>query len=285
VSKHIVQPGPVTPLRIESIAVPMRRMEIVLEPGLTLVEAVALPLEAAGVTAAGVVFSGIRLEPAKYVFPAFSPTPDHVAFYSQTFAPKGPLIIECANATFGRKEGQPFIHCHATWHDDAGTPGGGHLLPLDSIVSLPGRAVAAGCGGVAMVAELDAETNFPLFRPVEMALPGAAEPTGVVARLRPNEDLIEGIEAICRRYNIRDAIVHSCVASLIGAEFDDGRRVDDFPTEILALDGRVVDQHAELEIALIDVRGNVHKGRPTRGRNPILICCELFIVSSAPTVA
>jgi predicted DNA-binding protein with PD1-like motif len=265
----------------------MRRMEIVLEPGRNLVDAVAKPLEAAGITAAGVVLSGVRLEPAKYVIPAFSPTPDHVAYYSATFLPQGPMVIEYANLTFGRKDGKPFLHCHALWRDDTGRPGCGHLLPFDCIVAAPGRTVACGCAGVAMVSEFDAETNFNLFHPVETDGSAVAVATGpgVVARIRPNQDLITSIEDICSRHGIADAVVHSCIGSLNGVKFDDGRQVDVCPTEILVLDGRVAGGRAGMEIALVDVRGNIHKGRPARGRNPILICCELVVQASTPLSA
>ena len=39
-----------------------------------------------------------------------------------------------------------------------------------------------------------------------------------------------------------------------------------------------------MEIALIDPRGDVHKGRLARGENPVLICFEL-VLEEAPDAA
>ena len=277
--KHVTQPGPADAVRVEEFAVPMRRLEFSLEPGRSLVDAVAEPMAAAGITTAGLSLKGFELGPMKYVMPAVSKTPDHVAFYSETFVPERTLKIEAANITFGRKDGKPFVHCHAFWHDDSGALRGGHILPFDTYVAAPARAVAVGCGGIAMVAEFDAETNFTLFHPLRVDAPDAAgaDRRGIVARIRPNEDLIETIEALCRRHEIRNAVIQSCIGSLIGFEFEDGQALEAGPTEILALDGRVVDGRAELKIGLIDTEGHIYQGRPVRGRNPILICCELFI--------
>ena len=156
---------------------------------------------------------------------------------------------------------------------------GGHILPFDTFVAAPARAVAVGSGGIAMVSEFDAETNFTLFHPVLVEGPAvaSAEGRGIIARIRPNEDLIESIETMCRRHDIRDGVIQSCIGSLIGFEFEDGQTLDANPTEILALNGRVVNGRAELTLALIDIKGRIYQGRPVRGRNPILICCELFI--------
>lgn len=276
--KHVVQPGPMAAVRVEDFGVPMRRLEFVLEQGRSLVDAVAEPLMAAGITTAGLALKDFRLGPMKYVMPAVSPDKDHVAFYSETFVPERTLTIEAANITFGSKDGKPFVHCHAFWREESGELRGGHILPFDTFLAAPARAVAVGCAGITMVAEFDAETNFTLFHPVGAAAPAtAAEGRGIVARIRPNEDLIETIEAMCLRHSIRDGVVQSCIGSLIGFEFEDGQTMDASPTEIMVLEGRVANGRAELKLALIDTKGRIYQGRPIRGRNPILICCEVFI--------
>ena len=172
--KHVVQPGPMAAVRVEDFGVPMRRLEFVLEAGRSLVDAVTEPLAAAGITTAGLALKDFRVGPTKYVKPAVSPDKDHVAFYSETFVPERALTIEAANITFGSKDGKPFVHCHAFWREESGDLCGGHLLPFDTFLAAPARAVAVGCAGVTMVSEFDAETNFTLFHPVGAAAPATA---------------------------------------------------------------------------------------------------------------
>jgi predicted DNA-binding protein with PD1-like motif len=286
--KALRHPGPVDPNRIDSFEGRSRSLDFTLASGVSLLDAVAAPLEAAGLKGAGVTFKNVRFKPFRYVLPAHSPDAEHVAYYSATHAPAEEIEVVCANLTYGRKDDGPFLHCHATWRDRAGRMCGGHVLPFEAFVSTPGQAVAFGTDQVSMESKFDPETNFMLFRPVapaEVPAHGKSEPRCVLARLKPNEDLIEGIEEICRRHHIRSARVRSGVGSIVGAEFEDGRIVHEHPTEILVLSGHIApDQEgqprAALSIAVIDMKGSIHEGKPVRGRNPILICFELALEAS-----
>ncbi len=287
--KGIRHPGPVDRDRIDSFAGDALDLDIPLAGGVSLIDAVAEPLEAAGLSGAGVSFRQVRMEPFRYVLPAFSPDAEHVAYYSAAHAPAEEVEIDYANLTYGRKDGAPFLHCHALWRDRAGRLRGGHVLPHDTFVSAPGRARAFGTTQVAMVSKFDAETNFTLFRPAALRETPAqtqARSRCILARLKPNVDLIEGIEDVCRRHQVASGRVHSGVGSIVGAEFEDGRIVREHPTEILALTGRVTPDHegqprVDLSIALVDTNGELHQGKPLRGRNPILICFELVLETSA----
>jgi predicted DNA-binding protein with PD1-like motif len=283
--KEIRHPGPVDPNRIDSFEGQSRTLGFTFAPDMSLLDAVATPLAAAGLQGAGVTFRQVRFKPFRYVLPAFSPDAEHVAYYSATFAPEDEIEVTYANLTYGRNDTGPFLHCHATWRDRTGRECGGHVLPLETFVSAPGPAAAVGTEQVAMVSKFDPETNFTLFRPVAPgAAPakGKAAPRCVLARIKPNVDLIEGIEEVCRRHRIRNALIRSGVGSIVGAEFDDGRIISEHPTEILVLGGQIKPDHngqprADLSIALIDTNGDLHEGKPVRERNPVLICFELVL--------
>jgi predicted DNA-binding protein with PD1-like motif len=287
--KALRHPGPVDPNRIDSFEGRSRSLDFTFASGVSLLDAVAAPLEAAGLKGASVTFKNVRFKPFRYVLPAHSPDAQHVAYYSATHAPAEEIEIVCANLTYGRKEDAPFLHCHATWRDRTGRMCGGHVLPFEAFVSAPGQASAFGTDKVAMVSKFDPETNFTLFRPVALAdVPAQSnsEPRCILARLKPNVDLIEGIEATCRRHNIRKATVRSGVGSIVGTEFENGRIIHEHPTEILVLSGHIApDQdgqpRADLSIAVIDMKGSLHEGKPVRGRNPVLICFELVLEASS----
>ena len=287
-TRRITQPGPSDPIRITSFVGRAKTIDFTLEAGLTLCDAIARPLAVANLSSAGVLLKNLRVSPMSYVIPTFSTNPDHVAYYSETYSPADEIEVAYANATFGRREGSPFIHCHALWEDNNRIHGG-HILPMDSVVAVSARATAVGTTTITMDSLFDPETNFTLFHPVinETVESLYSAEKCVVATIRSNEDLSEAIETICRDHQIRDAEIRSGIGSIVGAQFEDGRCVSDIPTELLVLEGRVStdDQgncRASVEVALIDTHGVVHKGRLARGLNPVLICFELVLTAMQP---
>lgn len=284
-SRVLTHPGKANPVRIESIQGAARAAEFELPAGINLRDALVQPLKRAGIEGATVRIENLRLQALHFVRPAPPQDDQHVAFYSESHAIREPVLLDLACATVGRKDGAPFVHCHALWRDANGQEQGGHLFTDQVTVAQPARADAWGLGNAVMQADFDEETNFTLFHPVAVeAAPVRTTPTGkrsVIARIRPNVDLVTGIEQVCASHNLERAIVRGSVGSIVGAVFDDGREVDDIATEILVLQGHVGPgpggPRADLEIALIDPRGRVHKGRPRRGVNPVLICFELVL--------
>ena len=279
------QPGPAHPQRLESRAGALKVAEIVLEPGLSLCDAIARPLASLGIRSAGVVLSGVTLGPMQFVMPSHSQAPDHVAYYSETYRPQGEVTLDLATATFGFRDGAPFMHCHALWRDAEGRQCGGHILPLDSLIARRCTVSVFGTPDADMLSRADAETNFTLFGPEPAD--GGGSGGLIVARIRPDEDLVTGIEAICARHGATHATIRSGVGSIVGALFEDGTVVSEIPTELVVVDGRVSPDEGgqprcDLEIALIDAAGNIHRGKPVRGQNPVLICCELFIDTESP---
>jgi predicted DNA-binding protein with PD1-like motif len=274
--RRLVQPGPVHPERIESFGGHSRRLEFSLQPGLSLNDALTRPLIGAGMRSAALVFQGGGLGPFSYVMPG-PPTDDaHVAYFSAPRSPAGETVVEIANATFGWRDGAPFVHCHGAWIEEGTHRRGGHMLPHETIIATATTVHAWALPDVAIEADPDPETNFTLFHPV----PVAADTDGdraIVARIRPNEDITTAIEAIARRHHMHAAIVRGSLGSLIGARFDDGSRVEDHATEVLVRSGHVHDGTAVLDMLVVDMEGMVHEGRLVRGDNPVCITFELVL--------
>ncbi|RDW13384.1 PCC domain-containing protein [Paracoccus thiocyanatus] len=267
--------------RIESLAGPLIRATVRLEAGQSLAAAVGAAAAGLGITAGAVTLTGAQLDPVRYVMPTYARTREHVAYYSDTYAPEQGFALEFATATFGFREGGPFLHCHALWRDAAGTLCGGHILPLDTILAEPLRAELTGTGAVEMRAEFDPETRFTLFRPFAT---GRAPATGrfITAHIRPNEDFVTAVERIAQRHGISKGRTLSGIGSTVGAVFEDGTVVEAIPTELLVTDGRITSHAdgapvADLTMFLIDAHGRLTRGRPARNLNPVLICAEIFI--------
>lgn len=285
--RALQQPGPPAAHRIESLAAPLVTLDFVLEAGLTLNEAIARPLQAAGLTAATVSFSDGTLAPFHYVMPAPSPDPDHAAWYSRTYSPPGEVEIEQANVTFGSRDGAPFTHCHAIWRTADGVRAGGHILPLETRIARPIAAKAWGTRDARIVARPDAETNFTLFTPEADAPPVASTVRPLLlARLRPNIEVGAALEDLCRSHGITRARVRGSLGSLIGAVFDDAEALEDPATEFLVLDGFVAPDadgrlESRLKIAIVGLSGALREGWLTRGRNAVCITCEFALEAEA----
>src|SRR6185312_2889324 len=142
---------------------------------------------------------------------------------------------------------RPALHCHAAWIEADGGRRGGHILPHDTIVAGDAKAIAWGFRDIRIVGAADAETNFTLFQPHGDA---RAEARGVVARVKPNEDITLAIEAIARVCRMPDAVIRGSLGSLIGARFLRGE-VADYATEVLVRAGRVRDGSAELDLVVV----------------------------------
>jgi predicted DNA-binding protein with PD1-like motif len=270
--RSLRQPGPTHPTRIDVFRGAPRALQVALTPGLTLNEAITRPLIEAGLQSATVTFERTALDPFRYVMPGPADNESHVAYFTAPRAPSGITRIEQANATFGWSDGKPFIHCHAAWIEPDGTRRGGHILPLETIVAEPGEATAWGFSTIRIDAAPDPETNFTLFQPS-----GTSTGKGLVARIKPNEDIVTAVETIARTHGIRDAIVRGSLGSLIGARFTDDRQVDDHATEVLVRRGHISGGKAALDLLVVDMRGHVHEGWLQRGENPVCITFDLML--------
>ena len=273
--RTLVQPGLADPRRIDSFAGTARRLTFDARAGVSLLEALTAPIVAAGFQSAVLRFAGAAMAPFRYVIPAVADDGAHVAYFSETHAPAGPVAIEQAAATFGWHLGRPFLHCHAIWIEPDGARRGGHILNDESI-SRGGIAVEAwGFETLRIETREDTETNFPLFQPSRAA---PDDGHAVLARIKPNEDILSAIEATARAHGIRNATIAGSLGSLVGTHFEDGRVVPGDATEVLVRSGSVRNGMAALDVASVDMAGHVHEGRLKSGENPVCITFDLVLL-------
>ena len=278
--RSLRQPGPAHPSRIDCFRGQPRPLHFALAPGMTLNEAITAPLVAAGLQSGTVVFKDTALNPFCYVMPGPADDASHVAYFTAPRAPSGTTVIEQGNATFGWADGKPFLHCHAVWIEPDGSRRGGHILPRETIIAESGEATARGFTNIRTEATSDLETNFTLFQPSSTG-PGPGAGSGLVARIKPNEDILTAMETIARTHGMRDAVVRGSLGSLIGARFADGHQVADHATEVLVRQGHIRDGKAALDLLVVDMRGQVHEGWLQHGQNPVCITFDLFLESNS----
>ena len=272
--RTLQQPGPIHPRRIESFGVSTQSLTFPLRAGVSLLEAATAPLVDAGWRGGTLHFTGTAFSPFRYVMPGPPDDASHVAYFSAPRAPAGITRIEQANATFGWHDGKPFLHCHAVWTEADGARRGGHSLPAEAIVTEPGMVEAWGFTDIAMETSLDPETNFTLFQPSGTS---QAQASAVVARVRPNQDIVCAVETIARTHRIPDATIRGSLGSLIEVRFENGTNVPDDATEVLVRSGRVTAGVAEIDLLAVDSRGDVHQGRLARGQNAVCITFDLLL--------
>lgn len=273
--RALVQPGPVHPRRIDSFSGEAAETRFTAHAGATLLDALTAPLVAAGFHSAVLRFSGAAVAPFHYVMPAPAADDRHVAWFSTTHRPPGQSWIEHGRATFGWRDGQPFLHTHAVWREADGTQKGGHILNDETVLNAPVTIQAWGFRALRIDMRDDPETGFTLFHP-------SGTPTestnAVLARVRPNEDILTAIETIARRHAMPDARIVGSVGSLIGTRFTDGRDVADHATEVLVLDGAVTAGRPSLDVMSVDMGGSVRAGSLAHGENPVCITFDLVLL-------
>lgn len=274
---RLAQPGPALLPRVMCRAARATALDFTLAPGLSLLEAVARPLQDAGFASAVLELQGGGFGPFAYVLPAQATDAVHAAWYSAPHAPQGGAGLERANITFGQRDGAPWLHCHAIWQEPAGRRAG-HVLPEETIVAAPIAARAWGLSGAGFAVARDAETNFALFQPLPMPMPGPAGGSrALVLRMLPNEDVVAAITTACREHGFAQAVLRGGVGSLVSPRFAEGTGTDDIATELLVTGGGVTPEGGTFAVALADMRGRVHAGRVVRGANAVCITCELVL--------
>lgn len=284
-ARRLKHPGPVSDERIVSKAGALEIVEIHLKKGMRLIDAVSQILEPAGIQGAGIRFKDLRLAPVSYVMPAYSPDDKHVAYYSETYTVSEEILIEDSNATYGIREGIPFMHFHGLWKDGEKQKGG-HILASDSIVAEDGTAIAYSAKSVKIDSIYDKETNFTIFNPQKNRENDYKDTdrTCIIATVKANEDLVDAIALICKEHQISSGSIWTGIGSTVGGVFENGNTVEQIPTELITMNGQIVtDKDGELQVkyeaALIDVQGTIHFGGLRRGENPVLILFELVIAA------
>lgn len=275
--RTLVQPGPATAERHAVVECGTANVPLALEPGRDLLGTVGAALLRSGYDGAYLRLRHVPVSRLAFVIPAASPDADHVAWYSETFAPDGPGVIEDAGLFVGRRQGEPFIHCHGIWRMADGVSRMGHLLAQETELSELVQARGIGLSGAWLETRVDLETNFHLFAPVTTDASQSAGNSAFLCTVRPNQDIGTAIETICRENAITDATVMG-IGSLVGAEFEDGSTVRSHATEVLIEDGVVKNRTCRLDIAIVGIDGAIHRGRLVPGRNGVCITFELLIL-------
>lgn len=299
--RRIQHPGPVADRRADVVATTVHQQTLQLQPGRSLLAAVAealapfSTLNTLSMPSADNSISAVlqlqpgTLQPFAYVMPALSKSAVHAVYFSDRFDAVGAVLLETATVTVGQRDGQPSLHCHARWLDAEGRRHCGHVLPHEAMLSSPLQASAWLLDGAAFQVMADDETAFSLFKPVARPSAGAGQAgrAALAVRLAPNEDVCTALEAICRQRGITHATLRGGVGSTVGAVFDDGRRVEPFVTELLVRQGRVRPGAdgapvAEIDVSLVDHTGGLADGRLARGANAVLVTFELVLELDCP---
>lgn len=278
----IRHPGPPAAERRSALPTRARPVALELEAGLSLNAAVARAFAAEGFASGYLHLTDARFAPLDFVIPAASPDADHAAWYSETFRLHHARLLE-AGVVAGRRDGEPFVHCHGLWLDEDGKRWMGHLLPDASI--LAGSTTAEGVVVSDALFEVadDPETNFRLFA---LRRAGAGEgATAFPARaalvtIRPNEDVLPALEAVARDLAMPEAQIFG-IGSLAGAGFEEGAAAESYATEVLVRSGAIRGGRAALDIALVDMGGAIHEGRLAATGNPVCVTFELVLVETA----
>jgi predicted DNA-binding protein with PD1-like motif len=279
--RSIEHPGPVHAERVQSIPTAVRQVEIELPRGESLLDSLSAAVAAHGATSAVFSLHGGSLAPMAFFMPAESKSPDHAVYFSDRFEAIGAAHLESGCITFGRRDGQPWLHCHAVWTESDGQRRCGHISPAESKIAEPIRLSAWLIAGADFIVSADAETNFSLFQPA--VIPNHnLDINALVVRVRPNEDLCTSLESACMAHGIRNAEVRGGVVSLVGAAFNDGRTVEPFVTEVFIHKGLIAPGpdgalRAHVDVSLVDHTGQMAEGRLRRGQNPVLVTFEIVL--------
>jgi predicted DNA-binding protein with PD1-like motif len=297
--RRIVHPGPAPAQPVEAAAVAVRARTLVLPAGLSLRAALTQALD--GEPAAVLRLGPASAAPFAWVLPARSQDGVHAVFYSARHESPGPVTLHDACVSWGRRDGEPWLHVHADWTLPDGTRCCGHLLPDEVVLAAPMTVQAWCLDGAGFEVQADAHTGFSLFRvaggsPVDAvsarveAVGGAPVPTGratesaegLLVRLAPNVDVCASLVSLVAAQGWRGAVLRGGVGSTVGAVFTGGRVVEPFITEAFVTEGRVAPGADGALAAAVDVRfveqtGGIHAGRLAPGRNGVLVTFEMLL--------
>ena len=283
--RRIQHPGPPSPQAVTAIPCQSDSFLTTLNPGLSLLDAISEVIESRGIKSGVLRLAGGTLDQFCYYMPALSTDSRYSVYFSSRYDVKGTVQIESASVTFGQKDGQPWLHCHAIWVEPDGSRRCGHLIPDINFVTSPIQAEVTTLDGAGFIVSPDVETNFSLFVPsATNRINEAVHSTSrcFAVRLAPNIDVCESLESLCSDLDLGNAEILGGVGSTVGAVFDDGQVVEPFVTEVLIRSGKINHTQADgyradIDVSLVDYKGGLSEGKYKRGQNPVLVTFELVI--------
>jgi len=271
--RTVVHPGPVRATRMDLAACEGSEIEVKLEAGLPLEDAVAAALAPLKLDSAWLEISDAAVSTLRYVIPATAPDETHVAWYSDTRGFEAGHI-EHLGMIVGRHQSASFLHGHGTWAAGDGGLAMGHILAPQTVLASGAIAKGIGLRGARFDRRADAETNFDLFH-----VDQTGDATGDFAALRllPNQDLSKGIDAACQSLGWSSARVYG-LGSINTAQFADGQRLDSLPTEFLIEDAMAGPAGSAPIISIVGTDPeDILTGRLARGENAVLVTAELVL--------
>ena len=269
--RQITHPGPVADTRADVLPCQAQPVRVTLRAGDTLTRAIADGLATAGFSNGYLRLDGAALAPMHYVQPAPAPGDGHAAWYSRTYVQ--PLAtIRHGGAHLGLRDGQPFVHCHAAWHDH----GMGHVLCDDTLLRRDVTVQGWGLRGAGLVAQPDPETLFTLFRP--QAQGGVAEAVAYLITLRPNQDIGRALLRIARDLKITRARIEG-IGSLVGTVFEQAPSLESYATELLIVAGDLHSDEICLQVASVGFDGTSQHGVLRVGKNAICVTAEMLMIA------
>ena len=272
---RLAHPGPREPDRRQAVAATLVPLAGTLAAGRPVMAEVARLFSDAGCDGGFLHLDGLVCAPFAYVLPAYAPDATHAAYYSATHTPPGRVTVGASTASVGWRDGAAFLHCHGQWTGGFGTAMG-HLLPFNSIIAEDTLVRGLGAVDAWFEATPDLETNFTLFAPERDENGDGSGENGLLARLRPDEDVCDALVRLCADARIPRARVHG-LGSIANPRFADGRTVACIATEVRIDAATVADGAATVDVSLVDVDGAIHAGRLAPGANPVGVTFELVI--------
>jgi len=272
----MLHPGPVNPQRFHAVPVRTHDLDIHLEAGQRVEDAICAAVADAGCDGAWVDMAGLHADPYAFVMPAKSIDGTRVAWYSETYEPAGETRVDMGGMSVGHHGGGPFTHCHGIWTSSDGTTLGHMLAPLCT-VSRSVTLTATGFKGGRFERLPDDETCFDLFRACPV-VPPVQSADAVLMTLRPNTDLCATIEQTARDYGITDGQIYG-LGSLNGARFRDALPMYSAITEFIINSGELIDGRARITLSAVDIEKQIYSGKVQSSDAPISITAEILLRS------
>ncbi|TMV91619.1 hypothetical protein FGG78_09775 [Thioclava sp. BHET1] len=271
----LIHPGPRLEPRVQAVRTRTQTFEIALKAGESLEAGILAGFARAGLTSGFVELSDLDCARIDFVFPAHSPSPERLAWYSSPQAPEGPARIHQGYMSVGRYQGAGFTHCHGTWALADGTETMGHLLSHQTVVAQDCTLRATGFVSALFERLPDAETRFEIFAATGDDCGAGAD--AIVLTLRPNTDIPTACAQLCDAHGITRARIVG-LGSLNGAVFHDATRMRDHASEFLIREGRFEAGQATLDICVIDSESTQFTGQIIAGGGGVSVTAELVIL-------
>ena len=249
------------------------RVEVQLQAGTILMDAVATASDDLGCDSALQMLDGLKMGPYNFVKPTMnSPDGKLVAWYSETFHGQS-ATLEHAMASVGRKDGEWFLHCHAVWDSETDNPKSGHLLPFEVTVEQESTIICYAFKGGEFDVTYSEETFFSTFRAKPKT--GSIEiNNAALITLSPHEDLGKALPQIANALEFKDCRVLG-LGSLIGADFESGPSMEAAASEVLLLPSATP---THLPLHCIGSDWKQYRGLIVPGTVPVCITFELLLI-------